>query len=196
MGAYHIWYTPNIPNQYLVLEWTFCHRDELLTAENIPSQHRQTIGSVVMEILRREAKTRQLVHGLTVIVVPAIALPEVEIPNRRRVLLDPRQLRHVRGSFLVTHVNRIPVLLSENTIHVVRILLAAVIRLGLSHLHLVGQNLRYHTGLRHALIPAVENPIVNIHVVAIHEAYRHTQRVTAAPCHVIHEYDVIWFTIG
>ena len=69
-----------------------------------------------MQVLRREREGGQLRHRLAVVIVTTVAITEIEIANDRRVLLDARELRHIRGRFLVAHIDAVPVLLFENTV--------------------------------------------------------------------------------
>ena len=101
-----------------------------------------------MEVLGGETEPRQLVHGSAVIVIAAGVGTEIKITDGRGVLLDAGQLRHVRGCLLVAHVNGIPVLLAEDTVHIIAALIATIICLGAAHLHLMLQDLRHHAGLR------------------------------------------------
>ena len=69
-----------------------------------------------MQVLCRERERRQRRHRLAVVIVATVAITKIEIANGRRVLLDARQLRHIRGCFLVAHIDAVPVLLFENTV--------------------------------------------------------------------------------
>ena len=111
------------------------------------------------------------------------------------MLLDSRQLRHVRRCFLVTHVDAVPMLLSQDAIHVIGILVTAIICLRSAHLHLVLEDLRHHARLRVTLIAFIENPVVNVHILPVHIRNRHRQTIATAPRHVIYKHDVIRLTV-
>lgn len=57
------------------------------------------------------------------------------------------------------------------------------------------QDLRHHPGLGTALVAAVEDPVVDIYIMAIHIGDGHTQAVAAAPGHVVHEHDVVRLSV-
>ena len=76
------------------------HCNHLRSLRQIPRHHGKGIGSVVVQVFRREREGRQLVHGFAVIHVTAPAIAEVERANGRCVLFDARQLRHIGRCFL------------------------------------------------------------------------------------------------
>lgn len=95
-----------------------------------------------MNVFDRKAEAGHLVHGFAVIIVPAVIAAEIEAPDRRRVLLYPRQLRHICRSFFVRHVDAVLVLLPEDAVHIVAVLIAAVVGFGAPHLYRFKSTLR------------------------------------------------------
>ena len=156
------------------LEQAMCHGNALDSAAQIVNQHRQAVGSIIMKVLRREAETRHLVHGSSVILIATVRITEIEAADRRRMLLDACQLRHVRGSFLVRHIYAVPILLAQNTIYIITVLVAAVVCLRSAHLNLVLQDFCNNTRFRVALIAIIKHPIVDVHASAVHIGDRHT----------------------
>lgn len=149
------------------------------------------VCGVIVDALDREAEAGHLVHGLAVVIIPAVITPGIKRPDRRRVLLYAGQLGHVRRGLLMALVNAETMLRPEDTVHIIRVFVSAVVGFGTPHLYLMLQDLCYHPGLGAALAAAVENPVVDVHIMAIHISDGHTQAVAAAPGHVIHETDVI-----
>ena len=92
------------------------HRHYLRSLGDVARQHCEAVGSIVVQVLCRERKRVQLRHRLAVVIVTTVAITEIEIANDRCVLLDARELRHIRGRFLVAHIDAVPVLLFENTV--------------------------------------------------------------------------------
>lgn len=81
-----------------------------------------------MEVLCREAERGKLGHCAPIIVVAALAITKIEVTNSRRVLLNTRELRYIRGRFFVAHIDAIVIVLLQDPIHVVGIFLTAVVR--------------------------------------------------------------------
>lgn len=148
-----------------------------------------------MRVLHGERKACHFVHGLAVIVVPAVIAAEIETPDRWRVLLDTGQLGHVGRRLLMAHVDAVLVLLPEDAVHIIAVLIAAVVSFCTPHLDLVLEDLRHHPGLGAALVAAVKNPVVDIHIMAIHIGNRHTQAVAAALGYVIDKADVVRLSV-
>ena len=92
------------------------HCDHLRPFGDVARQHCQTIGRIVVQVLRRERERRQLRHRLAVVIVAALAITKIEIADGWCMLLDARELRHIRGRFLVAHIDAVPMLLFENAV--------------------------------------------------------------------------------
>lgn len=113
------------------------HGDNLRALGDIACHHGEAIGGVIVQILRREEKARKLRHRLAVILVTTLAIAEIKATDSRRVLLNARELRHIRRRLLVAHIDAVAVFLLQNPVHVLGVFLTAVVRLGLPHLDLV-----------------------------------------------------------
>ena len=92
------------------------HRYHLRPLGDVAHQHCKAIWRIVVQILCGERERRQLRHRLAVVIVATVAITEIEVAEGRCVLLDARQLRHIRGCFLVAHIDAVPVLLFKNTV--------------------------------------------------------------------------------
>lgn len=168
----------------------FPHAHGLDPIRQVICQHGHAVCGVIVDIFHGEAEASHLVHGFAVIIVPAVIAAEIKCPDRRRVLLDTGQLGHVRRCLFMAHVDAVIVLRPEDAVHI-----AAVIGFGVPHLYLVLQDLRHHPWLGVSLIPAVENPVMDIHIMAIYIGNGHIQTVSATPCHVVHKYDVVRLSV-
>lgn len=173
----------------------FPHADRLYPVRQVICQHGHAVCGVVVDVFHGEAEAGHLIHRLPVIIVPAIIAAEIEAPNRRRVLLNAGQLGHIGRCLLMAHVDAVLVLLPEDAVHIVAILIATVVGLGTPHLYLVLQDLRHHPWLGVGLIAAVENPVMDIYIMAIHISNGHTQAIAAAPGYVIDKADVVRLSV-
>ena len=81
----------------------FTHAHSFYPIAQIIRQHGEAIGSVIVDVLHREAEAGQLVHGLAVIIVPAAVGTEIIAPDSRGMLLNSSQLRHIGRGFFVRH---------------------------------------------------------------------------------------------
>ena len=104
-----------------------CHRYNLRVLGDIACHHGEAIGGVIVQVLRRERKARQLRHRLAVILVATLAIPEIKATDSRRVLLNARELCHIRWRLLVAHIDAVAVFLLQNPVHVLGVFLTAVV---------------------------------------------------------------------
>ena len=85
----------------------FPHADRLYPVRQVICQHGHAVCGVVVDVFDRKAKAGHFVHGLAVIIVPAVISTEIKCPDRRRVLLDTGQLGHVGRHLFMAHVDAV-----------------------------------------------------------------------------------------